>query len=144
VSRSGRCLCGRVRYELAGELGPLVNCHCQFCRRAHGAAFVTVTWVRRADLRFTAGADLLREYRSENVGVRTFCAHCGTRFYNQAHSTPDFVALIVGSLDADPTTPPALHVNVESKAAWYEILDGRPQFDALPEAATRALDANED
>lgn len=34
--RTGRCLCGHVRYELAGELPPLVNCHCQFCRRAQG------------------------------------------------------------------------------------------------------------
>jgi len=142
MTQTGRCLCGKIRYELDGELGPLVNCHCQFCRRAHGAAFVTVTWVRRADLRVTAGAPHLREFGSENVGVRAFCGHCGSRLYNQAHSTPDFVALVVGSLDEDPKTPPVIHVNVESKAAWYEILDGRPQFEALPEAATRALDGD--
>lgn len=140
MATTGSCLCGNVRYELAGDVGPLVNCHCRFCRRAHGAAFVTVTWVRRAELRFTRGADSVREFRTDGVGIRAFCEHCGTRLYNQAQSNPDFVALVVGSLDTDADQPPVVHVNVESKAGWYEILDGRPQFDALPPGAAQALE----
>lgn len=138
---TGSCLCGGVRYELAGEIGPLVNCHCRFCRRAHGAAFVTITWVRKDELRFTVGADTVKEFRTDGVGVRAFCEECGTRLYNQAQSNPDFVALIVSSLDVDPDRAPILHVNVESKAPWYEILDGRPQFDGLPPGAEQALDS---
>jgi hypothetical protein len=65
MSRTGRCLCGKVRYELDGELPPLVNCHCQFCRRAHGAAFVTIAWVPSSSFRFTAGANLV--HRSSDL-----------------------------------------------------------------------------
>jgi hypothetical protein len=141
MAETGRCLCGRVRYEVACAIGPLVNCHCQFCRRAHGAAFITVTWVPKSDLRFTVGAHSVKEFRTEGVGVRAFCEHCGTRLYNQALSNPDFVALVVSSLDAEPDRAPVVHVNVESKAAWYEILDGRPQFAALPPGAEAALES---
>lgn len=35
----GSCLCGGVRYRIAGEPLTTVNCHCSMCRQAHGAAF---------------------------------------------------------------------------------------------------------
>jgi len=130
-----------VQYELSGEIGPLVNCHCQFCRRAHGAAFVTITWVRYDALRFHTGADAVREFRTEGVGQRCFCERCGTRLYNRAESNSDFVALVIASLDRDPAEGPVVHVNVESKAGWYDILDGLPQHAALPPEARRAIDA---
>ena len=125
--------------ELDGEIGPLVNCHCQHCRRAHGAAFATTIWVERKSLRFTSGADGIREYRSGSGGVRSFCERCGTRLYNRGDSTPDFVALIAGSLDEDPDSPPVMHLNLESKARWYRILDDAPQHETLPPEVRRLL-----
>jgi membrane dipeptidase len=62
--RTGRCYCGAVRYELVGSIGPLLNCHCKCCRRAHGAAFVTSCLERRRDLRVTAGDAQVREYET--------------------------------------------------------------------------------
>ena len=35
---TGRCLCEAIQYEIEGELGTVVNCHCSKCRRWHGAA----------------------------------------------------------------------------------------------------------
>src|SRR5947208_1769811 len=35
---TGRCLCGGVRYEIDGEIGSVVYCHCSQCRRASGTA----------------------------------------------------------------------------------------------------------
>ena len=34
----GSCLCGGVRYEIDGQIGPALNCHCSMCRKATGAA----------------------------------------------------------------------------------------------------------
>ena len=42
------------------------------------------------------------------------------------------ILLPPSSLDEEPTDPPTIHMNVESKAPWYEILDDRPQFQGLP------------
>ena len=36
MSAGGGCLCGAVRYEVAGTLRDVVNCHCSVCRRWHG------------------------------------------------------------------------------------------------------------
>ena len=49
--------------------------------------------------------------------------------------------VLVASLDEEPTAHPVMHINVESKAPWYEILDDSPQFQGLPPAAKAVLDA---
>ena len=38
----GSCLCGRIRFEVAGELAGIQLCHCSQCRRANGAAFAAL------------------------------------------------------------------------------------------------------
>lgn len=137
MASSGGCLCGAVRYELDAEVGALVNCHCHFCRRAHGAAFATTTPVARRALRLVAGADALREYETP-AGFRAFCSVCGSRLYNRPHSQP-ILALVVTTLDREPETPPVAHLNLESKAPWYEILDSAPRFQGFPPGVDTAL-----
>ena len=132
--QTGRCLCGQIRYELDGELPPSVNCHCQYCRRAHGAAFVTVAWVPTARFRVVAGEDRIRRYVHAG-GYRAFCPDCGTRLFNGLEEGDEFVSLVVGSLDEDPARGPIMHLNLESKASWFEILDDLPRHDALPPGA---------
>ena len=136
--QTGRCACGVVRYELEGELGALVNCHCQYCRRAHGAAFATVSMVRSADLRFSSGGESVTAYQTA-AGVRYFCEGCGTPLFNRARSSPRLTFLVIASLDEEPAEGAVMHINLESKATWYEILDDLPQHEALPPVAKRAL-----
>ena len=35
----GSCLCGGVKFEIAGPLMAPLNCHCSQCRKHHGSAF---------------------------------------------------------------------------------------------------------
>ena len=130
MAMTGRCLCGQVRYQLEGELPPLVNCHCQFCRRAHGAAFVTVAWVPRSALRFTAGESSVSRY-VVGGGYRCFCAKCGTRLFNGLISEEGYITLIVSTLDDDGHPGPVLHINVESKAEWHCITDELPRRQSM-------------
>ena len=140
MTRTGRCLCGGVRYEIDGELPLLVNCHCQFCRRAHGSAFVTCAWIQSSSFRFTAGEDLVhRSYRGP--GFRCFCSSCGTRLFNGRKDVP-FLTLVISSLEEAPDKGPAMHINLESKAPWYEITDDLPQYQTIPpeiEAARKKM-----
>lgn len=64
MRHTGRCLCGEVRYAIEGGIGPLLNCHCRFWRRAHGAAFATVALVPRAGFQWKAGAAKVRTHRN--------------------------------------------------------------------------------
>ena len=46
---------------------------------------------------------------------------------------------MVASLDVEPEEGPVMHINVESKAPWYEILDDLPQYEGLPPQAETVL-----
>ncbi len=134
MATEGYCLCKTVRFELDFEIVATSNCHCQFCRRAHGAAFVTTALVPTSALRITAGEESIARHQG-----RYFCRTCGSRLFNRGDSYPDATSLVVTSLAQDPTVRPAAHMNVESKARWYEILDDSPQFASFPPGVEDAM-----
>jgi len=136
--QTGQCYCGQIRFEVEA-IGPLVNCHCRFCRRVHGAAFVTAGIVATDALHFTAGEELVRRFPSEE-GSRFFCSNCGSRLFNRPASNEGITMLLVSTLDAEPAGAPVMHVNVESKAPWYEIRDDLPQYPGLPPGAAATLE----
>ena len=122
----GSCLCGGIRYEIAGEVGPITNCHCSQCRKASGASFATNASVDAKEFRFTSGADLLREWESSPGKRRCFCGRCGSPILKRTDSNPEIIRLRLGSLDNDPGLKPSKHIYVGSKAPWVEITDGLP------------------
>ncbi len=123
----GSCLCGRIRYVVEGELGPLVHCHCQTCRKAHAAAFNTAARVKRSGFRWVAGEEELRSYESTPGKKRYFCGNCGSHLV-AAWSNEDDVIVRIGSLDDDPGGRPVLHIWTSMKAPWFEITDGLRQI----------------
>jgi hypothetical protein len=123
----GGCLCGAVRYELDGELGPIVCCHCSMCRKAQGSAFATNAPVEAALLRVTQGEEAVRAYVSSPGKARCFCSVCGSPLWSRREGQPGVLRLRLGSLDSRIEARPTAHIHVASKADWFEILDGLPQ-----------------
>jgi len=131
----GSCLCGAVRFEIDSDLKAVVNCHCKFCRKAHGAAFATVLFMAFSQLRVTEGAELLGRYHIESMNAdRCFCKTCGTRLFTHAPAV-QMVSLAVAALDTDAPIAARAHVNTESKCTWYQINDALPQFPSVPPPA---------
>lgn len=128
---SGGCYCGEIRYEVSGGVNATVNCHCRNCRRANGGAFTTIAPLETVNFRVTAGEESLREFKT-GTGARFFCGNCGGRMFTRPDLLPNLTNLLVSTLDEEPTDPPVVHMNVESKAPWYEILDDCPQLPGLP------------
>ena len=140
MATEGHCLCETVRYELEFEIEATSNCHCQYCRRAHGAAFVTTALVPTIALRITAGEQSIARHDG-----RYFCRTCGSRLCNRSDSYPDATSLVVTSLSVEPTARPVIHMNIESKAPWHETLDDCPQIASFPpgiEDAKRGVTKN--
>jgi len=127
---TGSCLCGAVRYEIAGELAPLQLCHCSQCRRASGAAFAANMPVRNEDFRVIAGADKLKAFASRPGKERVFCADCGSQLFSRNAGFPDHVRVRARGLDAPAAPPLAFHFHVASKAPWWPIEDDLPQYPA--------------
>lgn len=132
----GSCLCGAIRYTIESDLKAVFNCHCRFCRRAHGAAFTTLLFMPFPNLSVVTGADSIERYHVPAMGGadRCFCNKCGTRLYNHAPSQ-GMISLVVATLEPGPGVQPLAHVNIESKCSWFQIHDGLPQFAAFPPPA---------
>ena len=91
VIRTGGCLCGTIRYELAGE--PYVSglCHCTTCRKLTGSAFsATANW--RRDQFTLTGKPATYEHRQ-------FCPTCGSRLF---WLSDEGVEIFLGTLDEAP------------------------------------------
>lgn len=127
----GSCLCGGVRFELDGELGPMAHCHCSICRKHHGAAFGTFLGVDSANFRWVAGEDLVASYESSPGSHRGFCRNCGSCL-PIVNPTAAKLFVPAGALDDDPGQRPGAHIFVGSRASWDEIQDDLPQFQAFP------------
>jgi hypothetical protein len=128
---TGGCLCGAVRYEINGALGPITVCHCSFCRRSSGSAFMPAVCVYATRFRIVNGADVLSAFESSPRYERVFCSRCGSQLFGR-HAAHPFVWLRIGGLDEDPGTRPAFHFMTGSKAPWYTITDGAEQFPGMP------------
>ena len=125
----GSCLCGGVRYEVTGELGPVALCHCGMCRKASGTAFASNASVERDAFRLTCGADLVQRYESSPGRWRCFCRMCGSPLFAEAREMPTLVRLRLGSFDDDPGVRPAYHWAVDFKAPWWTIRDELPRLE---------------
>ena len=131
----GSCLCESIRYEIESDLKAVVNCHCRFCSKAHGAPFTTLLFMPFTSLRIVQGAELIARHHIENANAdRCFCAKCGTRLYNHAPAA-GMISLVVATLQDGCTLQPVAHINTESKPTWFRINDGLPQFASTPPPA---------
>ena len=126
----GSCLCGGVKYRIAGLLTQALNCHCTMCRKLQGAAFRSRATVKAADFAWVQGESLVTFYESSPGNHRGFCRVCGSPILSKFDFDPSHYGLPLGALDDDPGIRPTLHVHVASKAPWYTITDDLPQ---LPE-----------
>ena len=132
----GSCLCRSITYEIDSDLKAVVNCHCRYCRKAHGAAFTTLLFMPFSNLRVIAGAERIARFPVPGLNAdRCFCDRCGTRLYNHAPAS-GMVSVVVATLDSDEPVRPRAHINTESKCPWWAIGDdGLPQFAAVPAPA---------
>ena len=124
----GSCLCGGIRYEIAGECHDVMNCHCSMCQKGHGAAFATYAAVDPREVCFTQGAELISRYRSSNQAERSFCSRCGSNLMFEPAATPHEAWIAMGGFDTEPRERPRCHIFVDSKASWFEIDDDLPRY----------------
>ena len=130
LSYRGQCLCGAVKYEVDEIGSKMAHCHCSMCRRFHGAAFATFGEAHKEDFRWLEGEELLKSYQADNGTVRRFCSVCGSSMtFAPANDTGELVEFALGTLCDPLELRPDAHIYVGSKANWYAIEDGMPQFE---------------
>ncbi|KIH84035.1 Gfa-like protein [Pseudomonas batumici] len=84
----------------------------------------------RSDLHLAQGADGIKSYQSSESVIRQFCAECGSSlFWSRSQGEyAEWISIAMGTLDSMFTSDKQKHIEVMSKATWYEIQDHWPQF----------------
>lgn len=120
----GSCLCGAVRFEVAGDLPAPDACHCSACRKQSGHYWAS-TDVARTTLTLE-GVDKVTWFQSSERVRRGFCAVCGSfLFWDPVFK--DRIAIAMGAFDAPTRTSMDKHIFVAEKGDYYDIADGLPQ-----------------
>lgn len=133
MSLQGSCLCRAVTYQIDGELKVVRCCHCSACRKVSGTAFATGAPIDASQFHLLTGNDAIKEFESSPGVFRTFCGTCSSPLYTRRTAHPDTLILRVGLLDTRISIKPSMHIFVSDKAEWYDICDGMPQFETVPE-----------
>ena len=124
--RSGRCLCGAVRFEANVPQESFSMCHCGMCRRWTAGLFMTVQAV--GPLQLVAGADTVSWHRSSAWAERGFCSRCGSSLFWRLAEDPDrFTQISVEALDDVSGFTLHRHTHVDAQPARYAFADDRPR-----------------
>jgi hypothetical protein len=124
-AHTGGCLCGGVRYRVAGRLPPVVDCHCGQCRRTHGHV-AAYTGAAKAALELVEDGGL-RWYGSSPGVRRGFCGTCGASVFWERVDGPS-ISIAAGTLDAPTGLATAGHIFVADAGDYYAIADDLPRF----------------
>ncbi len=129
----GGCLCGAVKYEVAGEPKRFFHCHCSRCRKVTGTGHASNLFLQPAALKWRVGADHVRTFKHPEAKRFTnqFCEICGGRLPRQPEGT-DTVMVPAGSLDDDAPIRPQARIFTDSRANWSCSGDDVPTYPGLP------------
>ncbi|MBD8524522.1 GFA family protein [Pseudomarimonas arenosa] len=124
---SGQCQCGAVRFELALPSKWLAHCHCNMCRHAHGAGYVTWLGMAAERCQIQDPEQQLRWYASSPEAERGFCARCGSPLFFRSSRWAGELHIAFAQIRDAVDRQPQAHVFWDSHVAW-----ATPADDGLP------------
>lgn len=88
TTHRGSCHCGRVKFEVDGDIDSALSCNCSMCQRKGSLLW----FVPRASLRLlTPESDLASYTFNKHVIQHRFCPSCGIHPYGEGEA-PDGTA----------------------------------------------------
>lgn len=130
---TGSCLCGRVSYEVKGNLGIFQYCNCSRCRKFTGSVFAANLLALPTDFKWLQGEEYVGRYELKEAKhfATSFCTHCGSSL-PWLGQTGSAVVIPAGTLDEDPGIRPSQNIFCASRAVWYTDPASLPEYDELP------------
>ena len=103
-SERGGCLCGAIRYATSAEPIRVMYCHCRFCQRATGSAYLVEPIFDKPSFEITSGRPTTYTLASAGSGKRitiNFCPTCSTKLFLDLERFPAIIGVYGGTFD-DP------------------------------------------
>ena len=126
----GRCLCGKVKFEiLCAKLG-IYHCHCSQCRKLTGTAFNTGCITPPETFKWLSGETSISTYNDHSGYRASFCNNCGSSVPNKGRLP--FMWIPAGTIEQTDKLEVKAHLFVASKADWDRIPQGVMKFETMP------------
>jgi hypothetical protein len=122
----GECFCGKIQYEISGQLRDARSCHCSRCRKAFSSQASAYALVEPDEFKWLDGESLLTDYVNEYGFGLQFCKNCGSTLTGIYQGVVNGVTL--GCVDGDPKIEIGRHIYVGSKANWEVMPDVSNQY----------------
>src|SRR5213079_987062 len=109
----GHCTCGAVRYRMTSKPLFVHCCHCTWCQRETGSAFVLNAMIESDRVELTSGeVDVVNTPSNSGKGQRIArCPKCRIAVWSHYGGGGDAVRFVrVGTLDDATSLPPDIHI----------------------------------
>jgi hypothetical protein len=106
-------------------------CHCRWCQRETGSAFVLNALIEFDRMELTSGAvEVIDTPSNSGKGQRiSRCPTCRIALWSNYGGGGDAIRFVrVGTLDEPDRWPPDVHIFTESKQPWVLLPAGAPVF----------------
>jgi hypothetical protein len=130
----GGCTCRAVRYRMLSA--PLIVhcCHCRWCQRETGSAFVLNALIEADRMQTLQGTPALIDTPSNSGKGQKIarCPACQVALWSTYAGAGDKLRFVrVGTFDAPDRFAPDIHIYTESKQPWVVLPQGAravPQY----------------
>jgi hypothetical protein len=129
----GGCTCRSVRYRMTVPPMVVHCCHCRWCQRETGSAFVINALVEADRVELLSGQPEVIDTPSESGRGQKIhrCPVCKVAVWSNYAGAGDRVHFVrVGTLDKPDKVPPDIHIFTASKQPWVVL---PPDVPAVPQ-----------
>jgi len=125
----GKCACGTIRYRLTSEPIYVHCCHCRWCQRETGSAFVLNAMIEADRLEVLSGTPEATKIPSESGHGQTItrCPDCKVALWSN-YASPALHMVRVSTLENPDACAPDVHIYTASKQPWVILPEGVPAF----------------
>lgn len=125
----GGCDCRFIRYRLTRTPMFVHCCHCRWCQRETGSAFVLNALIETEHVeRLRGEPEMVMTPSASGSGQNIArCPHCRVALWSHySGAGPKFAFVRVGTLDNPDRFPPDIHIFTMSKQPWVVLPEGVP------------------
>ena len=129
VAAEGHCTCGQVRYRMTDKPLFVHCCHCRWCQRETGSAFVINAMIEADRVVLLNGEpDIVLTPSNSGKGQKIArCPACKIAVWsNYGGAGPAIRFIRVGTLDNPDVLSPDIHIFTRSKQPWVVLPAGIP------------------
>lgn len=125
----GGCTCKAVRYRMLTKPLFVHCCHCSWCQRETGSAFVLNATIETDRVKLLRGTpEVVKTPSNSGKGQKILrCPTCRISVWSHYAGAGLKVAFVrVGTLDDPNVCPPDVHIFTSTKQKWLQLSDDVP------------------